>query len=98
MTKSVLLAALALCTMFSAAAAPVKTIHGWNTWQRPGEGGKFERIKPNAELPQGAMKFLPDPDKKRYRIQWYRPFPAAQNDRLRVARRRGDTEASLVGC
>ena len=85
MTKSAMLAALALCTMLTTAAEPTpKSIPGWNTWKRPDEGGKFERVKPSAEQPQGAMKFLPDPDKKQYRIQWYRALPAAQTDHLRV--------------
>ena len=81
MKKAMVFAVLAAA--LAAIAAPPPKIHGWNTWQRPGEGGKFERIKPTAELPQGAMKFLPDPEKKRYGIQWYRALPAKPTDHLR---------------
>ena len=57
------------------AAAPMK-VHGWNTWPRKGEGGKFERVKPSADFPQGALKFLPDPGKKRYSLHAYGFDPA----------------------
>ena len=69
--------------VLTAIAAPPPKLHGWNTWQRPGDGGKFERIKPCADFPQGAMKFLPDPEKKRYGIVWYRALPAQPTDHLR---------------
>lgn len=83
MKSSLVFAVFAASAVLSAAVPTPKSIHGWNTWQRPNEGGKFERIKPSAELPQGAMKFLPDPGKKRYGIQWYKALPATQTDHLR---------------
>ena len=88
-----------LSAMFSSAAVPVKTIYGWNIWKHQTDGGKVERIKPTAELPQGAMKFLPDPDKKRYSVQWYAVFPAAPTDHLRFVytfRSAADTNAGVA--
>ena len=96
---------IAVCTffvlsaMFSAVAAPVKAIHGWNIWKLQTDGGKVERIKPSADFPQGAMKFLPEPDKKRYSIQWYAVFPAAPTDHLRFVytfRSAADTNAGVA--
>lgn len=81
MKKTLILSALSVA--LTALAVPPPKLHGWNTWQRPEDGGKFERIKPSADQPQGAMKFLPDPEKKRYRIQWYRAIPASPTDHLR---------------
>ena len=72
-----------IAAALTATAVPQPKLHGWNTWQRPNCGGKFERIRPSAELPQGAMKFLPDPEKKRYSIQWYRMLPVSSTDHLR---------------
>ena len=82
MKKALILTVIAAA--FTALAVPQPKLHGWDTWKRPEDGGKFERIKPSAELPQGAMRFLPDPEKKRYRIQWYRAIPASPTDRLRL--------------
>ena len=56
------------------AAAPMN-VHGWNTWQRPNEGGKFERIRPSGER-GGMLKFLPDPEKPRYSLHAYGLDPA----------------------
>ena len=97
MKKTVIFAVLVVA--LTAVAAPVKNIYGWNTWQRKGEGGKFERIKPTAELPQGAMKFLPDPGKKRYSIQWYGTVKAAPTDHVRFVytfRSAAETNAGAV--
>ncbi len=58
---------VSLCALLPAEA--MKNIHGWNTWQRPGDAGKFERIAPNAEFPNGTLKFLPETG--RYAIQTY---------------------------
>ena len=97
MKKTVIFAVLA--AFLSASAAPVKNIYGWSTWQRKGDGGKFERIKPTADLPQGAMKFLPDPEKKRYNIVWYGALKAAPTDRMRFIytfRSSAETNAGAV--
>lgn len=81
--KQAMIFAVVLTAALTAIAAPPPELHGWNTWQRSGDGGKFERIKPSSEFPQGAMKFLPDPEKKRYAIQWYRMLPATPAGHLR---------------
>ena len=85
MTRKTTLLGIILClaVMAEDPTPLVKNIHGWNTWQRPDSGGKFERIAPSDELPQGAMKFLPDQDKDKYFIQWYKPFPVKPIDHLR---------------
>ena len=56
-------------------AATMKNVHGWNTWQRPGEGGKFERIRPSGDR-GGMLKILPDPGKERYSMHAYGHDPA----------------------
>ena len=56
-------------------AAATMNVHGWNTWQRPEDGGIFERIQPDGER-GGMLKILPDPGKKRYSLQVYGHDPA----------------------
>ena len=56
-------------------AAASLNVHGWNTWQRPENGGKFERVRPSGGQ-GGMLKFLPDPEKKRYSLQAYGRDPA----------------------
>ena len=63
-------------------AATMKNVHGWNTWQRPDEGGRIERIKPSGTQ-GGMLKFLPDPDKKRYSMHVYGHDPAKPNQKKR---------------
>lgn len=72
--KRVLCCAVAVAFALPLVGASLN-VHGWNTWQRPGDGGRFERIRP-AEGRGGMLKFLPDPGKKRYSIQVYGHDPA----------------------
>ena len=62
------------------AAAPMKNIFNCETWQRPNEGGKYQRIKP-ADGKAGAFRFLPDERYKNYSFHAYTHDPAKSNQK-----------------
>lgn len=59
--------------------------YGWNTWKHAENGGAFERVEPNAEFAEGALKFVPDQDiQKSYSLQAYGDVPAKSDEVVSV--------------